>query len=130
MDTIADLLSQIKNAYMAKKAEVVTDWSKMRESVIKVLVDLGFIEDVKVEKNDKKRKVLRITLRYDPKGRPVLTDLKRVSKPGCRMYTTAQKIPVILGGLGSVIISTSKGVMTGKEAKQKNLGGEIICKIY
>jgi len=130
MDTIADLLSQIKNAYMAQKLEVITGWSKMRESLLMVLASLGFIEEVKVEKNDKKRKILKVKLKYDSKGRPVLTEVKRVSKPGCRIYTTAQKIPYVLGGLGSVIISTSKGIMTGKEAKEKNLGGEIICKIY
>jgi len=130
MDKIADLLSQIKNAYMAKKVEVITDWSKVREDLLRVVDDLGFIEEFKVEKNDKKRKILKIKLRYDPKGRPVLTEVKRVSKPGCRIYTTAQKIPFVLGGLGSVIISTSKGIMTGKKAREKNLGGEIICKVY
>lgn len=130
MDTIADLLSQIKNAYLAGKSEVRTGWSKMRRNLTEVIAQEGFIDEVKVKKDDKKRKQLVISLTYDDRGRPIITNIKRVSKPGRRVYTTAEKIPFVLGGKGTVIISTSKGLMTGYEARKKNLGGEIICEIY
>ncbi len=130
MDTIADLLSQIKNAYLAGKSEVRTGWSKMRRNLTEVIAQEGFIDEVKVKKDDKKRKQLVISLTYDDRGRPIVTSIKRVSKPGRRVYTTAEKIPFVLGGKGTVIISTSKGLMTGYEARKKNLGGEIICEIY
>ena len=130
MDKIADLLSQIKNAGMAGKNEVKTSWSKMRQGLAEVLAEEGYLGEVTVEKDDKKRKVLVIKLRYDQKGRSVITDLKRVSKPGCRIYTAAHKIPVTLGGVGTTILSTPKGLMIGSEARKKNLGGEVICQIY
>ncbi len=130
MDPIADLLSQIKNAYMAGKKEIITPWSKMRQSLVKILVKEGFLDEVKVKKDDKKRKQLVIQMAYTDQGQPVVSQIKRVSKPGRRIYTTADKIPVVLGGLGTTILSTSKGLMTDSEAKKKNLGGEVICQIY
>ncbi len=130
MDKIADLLSQIKNAGMVNKSEVKTSWSKMRQGLAELLAKEGYLDEVKVEKDDKKRKVLVIKLKYDKKGRSVITSLKRVSKPGCRIYTTADKIPVTLGGVGTTVLSTPKGLMTGSQAGKKNLGGEVICQIY
>lgn len=130
MDPIADLLSQIKNAYMARNEEVVISWSKFRQNLLEVLEKEGYVGKIKVEKDDKKRKQLFIGLIYDDKGRPVVTEIKRISKPGRRIYTTVDKIPVILDGLGTTIISTSQGLMTGSEARKNNLGGEIICQIY
>lgn len=130
MDTIADLLSQIKNAYMAGKMEVIAPWSKMRQRLSEILAEEGFIDQVKVEKNEKKQKQLILKLTYDHQGQPVVTQLRKVSTPGRRVYTTADKIPVILNGLGVTVLSTSQGLMTGSQARKKNLGGEVICKIY
>ncbi len=130
MDTVADLLSQIKNAYMARNQEVITPWSKFRQSLLEILEKAGYIGKVKIKKDDKKRKQLFIKLVYDDQGRPIVSQIKRVSRPGCRIYTTADKIPFVLNGLGTTVISTSQGLMTGSEARKKNLGGEIICQLY
>jgi small subunit ribosomal protein S8 len=130
MDVIADLLSQIKNAYMAHKDQVVTDWSKNRQSVAEVLSNEGYIGEVKVKKLKNNKKNMVINLKYDDQGRPVVTQIKRISKPGCRIYTSANKIPRSLGGVGITILSTSEGVMTGYQARKNNLGGEVICQVY
>ncbi len=130
MDTVANFLSQIRNAYSANHQKVEADWSKLRQALAELLVEEGYVEDVKVEKIDKTKKKLVINLRYDKENRPMVTKIKRVSKPGRRVYTTVDKIPVTLGGVGTTILSTSKGLMIGRKAKKENLGGEIICQIY
>jgi len=130
MDTVADLLSQIKNGYMAGKNQIVVPWSKLRENLVKKLVDIGYLKDIEVKKDEKKRKKIEIRLRYDNQGRPVVTEIKRISKPGCRIYTTVDKIPITLGGTGTTILSTSKGIMTGQEARRENVGGEVMCQLY
>ncbi len=130
MDTIGNILSQIYNAYIANHQEVETDWSKFREALVNLLVKEGYLKGVKVKKVDKVKKKMIIALQYDSKDRPIVTKIKRVSKPGRRVYATANKIPITLGGTGTTILSTSQGLMIGKEARKKNLGGEVICQIY
>ncbi len=130
MDTIADLLSQIKNAYMAHKDQVVTGWSKSRQALVEVLSKEGYVGEIEVKDLENNKKSLSIGLRYDDRGRPLVTQIKRVSKPGCRIYKSANNIPRCLGGVGTTILSTPKGVMTGFQARKKNLGGEIICQVY
>ena len=130
MDTVANFLSQIRNAYLANHQEVTTDWSKLRQALAELLVKQGYLKGVKTKKVDKTKKSLVIDLRYDNQDRPMVTKIKRVSKPGRRVYTTVDKIPVTLGGVGTTILSTSQGLMTGQKARKENLGGEIICQIY
>ena len=130
IDPIANFISIIKNGYLAKKAEVKVPASKFKENLAKVLVKEGFLENVKTEKiKDQFVENLILTLKYEGK-KPVLTDIQRVSKPGLRVYLGKAKIPKVLGGLGIVVMSTPEGLMTGQEAKAKNLGGEAICKIW
>lgn len=127
-DPIADMLTRIRNAIAASKAYVVMPHSNMKENIAKILKDNGFISDYKVEK-DGAFKALTLTVKPDG-GAAVISDLQRVSKPGRRVYTNVEDIPLILGGRGMVIVSTSGGVMTGREARQKGLGGELICKVW
>lgn len=130
MDTVGDFLSQIKNGFMAGKKQVRTPASKLRLGLAKILASQGFLGDVKEEKIDKTKKELVVDLVYDEKERPIITEIKRVSTPGRRIYVTADKIPYVLGGQGVVVLSTSKGLMVGREAREKNLGGEVICTVY
>jgi small subunit ribosomal protein S8 len=125
-DSIADLLTRIRNASGARKQAVVMPYSKLKEQVARILADNHFIEDVKVTK-DGGFQSLELTLSADPE---TITSLVRVSKPGRRVYTSAKDIPVVLGGRGLVIVSTSGGVMTGRDAYKKGLGGELICKVW
>jgi small subunit ribosomal protein S8 len=125
-DSIADLLTRIRNASTARRNVVVMPYSKMKEQVAKILKDNGFIEDVKVAKAGN-FKSLEISLSADPEA---ITSLQRVSKPGRRVYTSSKDIPLVLGGRGLVIVSTSGGVMTGRDARKKGLGGELICRVW
>jgi len=125
-DSIADLLTRIRNAKTARKQLVVMPYSKLKEQVARILEVNGFIEAVNVTENGG-FKSLEINLLTDPEA---ITSLERVSKPGRRVYTAAKDIPLVLGGRGLVIISTSGGVMTGREARKKGLGGELICKVW
>jgi small subunit ribosomal protein S8 len=127
-DPIADMIIRIKNALMAKHDTVAVPHSKMKQTIGEILVANHYVEECKVE-NKVPQSELIIKLRYV--GRlPAITDVKRVSTPGRRMYTSAQKIPRALGGYGITIVSTSKGVMTDREAKKQNLGGEVLCQIW
>lgn len=125
-DSIADLLTRIRNASMARRSVVVMPHSKMTEQVATILKENGFIVSVKVN-NDTKFKSLELGLSSNPE---TITSLVRVSKPGRRVYAAASDIPLILGGRGLVILSTSSGVMTGRDARRKGLGGELICKVW
>jgi len=130
-DPIADFLFRIKNAYLVDKEIVNIPHSKIKENLAEVLVNKGFIEKIKVEllSKNKKIKTIKVTLKYKDK-KPVLTHIKRISKPGARIYVKKDKIPRVLSGLGTVILSTPKGFMTGKEARKRELGGEMICEIW
>jgi len=125
-DSIADLLTRIRNAGTARKRTVVMPYSKLSEQVAEILKNNRFIESVAVAKNGN-FKALELGLSSDPE---TITSLVRVSKPGRRVYTSAKNIPIVLGGRGLVIVSTSSGVMTGREAYKKGLGGELICKVW
>tara|TARA_Y100000817_G_C16707714_1_gene477846 strand:- start:147 stop:533 length:387 start_codon:yes stop_codon:yes gene_type:complete len=123
-DTISDLLTRLRNAQNASKDSVDIPFSKLKHSICQVLLNEGYIEKIDTDDTDKKN--LRITLKYY-EGRPVIEKINRISKPGIRIYKSANEIPIVNNGLGICIVSTSKGVMTDKDARKNNCGGEIIC---
>lgn len=127
-DTVADMITRIKNAYMARHSDVTMPASKQRESIAKILAETGYIVEF-VREEQKPQDVLKLTLRY-VKGKPALTDVKRISSPGRRVYEPADKLPRVLGGYGISVISTSQGVMTDKTAREKGLGGEVMFKMW
>jgi len=127
-DPIADMLTRIRNASMAGKNEVRLPNSKLKQTVAEQLKKAGYLDAVKVEKA-KPQDELIITI-YEEGRSPIFTEIERVSKPGRRVYTSANEIPKVKNGRGIVLISTSKGVMTGVEAIKQRLGGELICKVY
>jgi small subunit ribosomal protein S8 len=127
-DPIADMLTRIRNAVMARHTEVSIPASNMKIAIAKILKDEGYIRDYSVNR-DTPQGTIYVTLRYVDR-RPVLTQLKRVSKPGLRVYTRRDGIPRVRGGLGTAIISTPQGVMTGRQAYQQGLGGEVLCYVW
>jgi len=128
-DPIADMLTRIRNAVMAQHGYVVMPSSKIKVAVARILRDEGFIQDFDVTQ-DRPQPRLRIWLKYTANRRPVITGLRRVSKPGCRVYTKRKEIPWVRSGVGIAIISTPKGVMTDRRARRLGVGGEIICYIW
>ena len=128
-DPIADMLTRIHNANALKYKEVAMPVSKTKMEIARILKDEGFIEDYKV-RNDKTVKSLVLTLKYTNKKERVITGLKRISKPGLRVYTKSTDVPKVLNGFGIAIISTSKGIMTDKEARKQALGGEVMAYIW
>ena len=128
-DTIADMLTRIRNANQMRYQEVSVPASNLKVSLAKILKEEGFIEDYKVV-NDNVQGTIELTLKYGQNKERVITGLKRISKPGLRVYAKAGEVPKVLNGLGIAIISTSHGVMTDKEARKKNLGGEVLCYIW
>ncbi len=130
-DPIADMLTRIRNANMVSLTEVEMPSSKLKVELAKLLKSEGYVEDYAViEKEGSAFKTLKITLKYDEKSKPVITNLKRVSRPGLRNYCKAKDIPQVLGGMGIAIISTSKGLLTDRKAKKENVGGEILCYVW
>jgi len=127
-DPIADMLTRIRNAFMARKKEVVLPYSKIKLAIAELLIKEGYME--KVEKSNDKKPLLILKLLYDKENEPAITLLKRVSKPGHRKYVKSSEIHSVLNGFGISIISTPKGLMTNKQAHKEKLGGEIICEIY
>ena len=123
-DPIGDFLIRIKNGYLARKKKVTAPFSKIKEKLAKILVDSGYLAELKRDKNK-----LIVRLRY-PEGKPALEEVRRISKPGCRIYKKRKEIKPVRSGFGMAIISTPKGLMTDKEARKKNLGGEVICEIW
>jgi len=128
-DPIADMLTRIRNAILARHDSVLVPASRMKLSIAKILKEEGFISDYEVLKG-KPQRVIKIYLKYAEKKEPVLTGLKRVSKPGLRIYVQRAEIPRVYGGLGIAIVSTSKGVMTGHQAWRQKVGGELLCYIW
>lgn len=128
-DPIADFLTRIRNAQTAGHRKVDVPASKLKRAMAKILVDKGFISKF-INIEDGKQGVIRMFLKYDSYGHPVIHDLKRYSKPGLRVYKGSADVPRSQNGLGIVIVSTSKGIMTDKEARKLNVGGEILCTIY
>ncbi len=128
-DPIADMLSRIRNAIAVNKSEINLPHSKVKESIAKLLKDNKFIENVSVEENEGIGKSLKLTLN-SMNSNSRITEITRLSTPGRRLYTGFDEIPTIKSGRGIVIVSTSKGIMTGDEAKKSRTGGELICRIY
>lgn len=128
-DTISDFLTRIRNAQQAGHRRVDIPASKIKRAITKILVDKGYINKF-IDIEDGKQGMLRLFLKYDTYGQPVIKEIKRISKPGLRKYSSNGDLPKAYGGLGVVIVSTSKGVMTDKEARKLNVGGEVLCSIY
>jgi small subunit ribosomal protein S8 len=129
-DPIADMLTRIRNAIMARHDSVLIPASKTKISIADILKQEGFITDYEVVKGNTPQRVIKIQLKYTGKKEPVLTGLKRVSKPGLRVYVGKGEIPRIYEGLGITILSTPSGVMTGRQAWRKGVGGEVLCYIW
>lgn len=127
-DPIADMFIQIKNGLANKNISVTIPVSKTKQEILRILKDANYIEDFSEENKDK-RKSLLIKLKYTDK-KPTITHLKRISKPGLRIYAGWRNIPNPLGGLGLAIVSTPQGIISGKDAKKKRIGGEVICEVY
>lgn len=128
-DPIADMLTRIRNALKAMHDEVSVPSSKMKVAIAKILKDEGYIKDYKVIQ-DNKQGILKIALEWGSHGEKIITGLKKVSKPGRRVYCGKEDIPVVIGGLGITILSTSRGILTGAQAKKMDIGGEVICNIW
>ena len=127
-DTIADMLTRIRNANQMRYEEVQVPASNIKVEIARILKEEGFINDYKVVKDDAQGTIV-LTLKYNKKER-VITGLKRISKPGLRVYAKNDEVPKVLNGLGIAIISTSKGIMTDKEARKENIGGEVLAYIW
>jgi small subunit ribosomal protein S8 len=128
-DPIADLLTRIRNASQAKHATVDIPASNMKKAIAQILVDEGYVTSYKVTE-DNKQGVITITLKYTDNMQPVITGLRRISKPGLRIYTSCEDMPKVLKGIGTAIVSTPKGVMTDKQARKENVGGEVLAFVW
>jgi small subunit ribosomal protein S8 len=128
VDPVSDLLTRIRNAHKAKHRRVDIPSSNLKKAVAQLLLDQKFIANFTVLE-DKKQGILRINLKYND-GKPVIAGLRRISKPGIRTYRASDKMPRVLGGLGIAIVSTSRGLMTGTQAKKQNVGGEILAYVW
>jgi small subunit ribosomal protein S8 len=128
-DPIADLLTRIRNANRARKDTTDVPWSKVKEAIARVLADEGFLREVSVN-DESGRKILRVSLKYDEFRRPVMSGIRRVSRPSLRIYVGGREIPVIRKGLGISVLSTPKGVIADRVARKENVGGEVICSVW
>lgn len=128
-DPIADMLTRIRNAVLAKKKDVRIPWCRMNVEIAKILKEEGYIKNFKVMEGNI-QSVLNIILKYTDDNESVISGLSRVSSPGCRIYCKSDTIPKVLDGLGIVILSTSKGVMTGKKCEDQGIGGEVLCQVW
>lgn len=128
-DTIADLLTRIRNASSAKHETVEVPASNMKKAIVEILFEEGYINKFVVSE-DEKQGMIKIYLKYTENKKPVITGLKRVSKPGLRIYSDVENMPKVMKGLGIALISTSKGIMTGRKARKENVGGEVLAFIW
>jgi small subunit ribosomal protein S8 len=128
-DPIGDMLIRLKNALMARHKSVIVPASKMKLEIARILKEEGYIEDYKYIKEETQPKI-EIILKYDENKRPIIAGVKRVSKPGRRIYKGYRDLPKVLDGFGIAIVSTSQGIMTDHEAKKRKVGGEVICEIW
>lgn len=128
-DPIADMLTRIRNAQAANQSEVLIPASKIKAEIAKILIKEGFVKEVAEEKENN-QSFIKIILKYLKTKEPVIQGLKRISKPGCKIYAKKDSLPRVLSGLGIAIISTSRGLMTDKEARKRKLGGEVICEVW
>jgi small subunit ribosomal protein S8 len=129
IDPIADMLTRIRNGLMVRKTFVLVPSSRVKTAIAQVLLDEGFIQGYEVT-DERPQPNIRVWLKYDEKRRPILTNLKRVSKPGRRVYTGKRELPWVLSGMGVAIISTPRGLMTDREARRQGVGGEILCYVW
>lgn len=128
-DPIADLLTRIRNGNGARKERVDVPWSQLKEAITRVLIAEGFLRDVTVV-GEGVTKALRLVLKYDEQRRPVITGIERVSRPSLRVYVGKEEIPLVRGGLGINVLSTPAGVLVDREAKQRGIGGELLCAVW
>lgn len=128
-DTVADMLTRIRNANTAKHDTVEIPASNMKKSIAQILLDEGYIKDFEIIE-DGKQGVIKITLKYGPNKTQIITGLRKVSKPGLRIYSGCEDMPKVMKGLGIAIVSTSKGVMTDKQARKENVGGEVLAFVW
>ncbi|MDY2738108.1 30S ribosomal protein S8 [Intestinibacter sp.] len=128
-DPIADMLTRIRNANTVKHETVDVPASNIKKEIVRILLEEGFVRGYDVIE-DEKQGIIRIQLKYGQAGEKVIQGIKRISKPGMRVYTNAHEIPKVLNGLGIAIISTSKGILTDKQARKENVGGEVICYVW
>ena len=128
-DPISDMLTRIRNAGMARHAQVVSPSSRQKLAIAKVLEEEGFLGEVRVEPRAG-HPMLVMTVRYDEEGRPLIDGIKRVSKPGRRVYVNARDVPKIRNGLGISVISTSKGILSDSSARESSVGGEVVCEVW
>jgi len=129
IDPIADMLTRIRNGLMLRKAFVLVPSSRIKTAIAQILLDEGFIQGYEVT-DERPQPNIRVWLKYDNKRRSILTNLKRVSKPGRRVYTGKRDLPWVLSGMGVAIISTPRGLMTDREARRQGIGGEILCYVW
>lgn len=131
MDPIADMLTRIRNAIGARHTKVDVPASRLKIEVARILKEEGYVTNYSLKTSeDSKARTLRIFLRYGPKGESVISHLERVSRPSRRVYVASDEVPKVLGGLGINILSTSHGVMTGRQARRSKVGGELLCSVY
>ncbi len=128
-DPIADMLTRIRNAITAKHADVEIPASKTKKAIVDILLEEGYIESYEIVEHELQN-IIKVTLKYGYKGERVITGLKRISKPGLRVYAKSSELPKVLNGLGIAIVSTSKGIMTDKNARNLNLGGEVLAYVW
>ena len=134
-DPISDMLTRIRNGVSAKQTRVDLPASKLKVEIAKILQDEGYIQGFRMveqpaEKNRQARPMIRLFLKYGPHGEKVITGLERISRPGRRVYIGVEEVPAVLGGLGTSILTTSRGVMTGRAARKAGVGGEVLCNVW
>jgi small subunit ribosomal protein S8 len=128
-DPISDYLTRVRNALLAEHEDVTVPSSRLKREISRILKEQGYISDFSVEQGDK-GEVLKVTLRYTEDRDPVISGMERVSRPGRRRYVPSSEVPRVLGGMGTTIVSTSSGVMTGHEARKKGVGGEVVAYVW
>lgn len=128
-DPVADLLTRIRNAVRSHHAKLDVPSSKLKLEIVRILREEGFVDDFKVNQEDG-HPTLKVQLKYGPNDQPVISNLRRVSQPGCRVYVGRHEIRPVLGGLGISILSTPRGVMTGRDARKQGVGGELLCEVW
>jgi small subunit ribosomal protein S8 len=128
-DPIADMLTRVRNAIRARHPKVDVPASKLKVEIARILKEEGYIANFKVAEEGVK-KTIKIYLKYGPDNQPIISEIERVSRPGCRVYVGREEIPRVLGGLGINILTTARGVMTGRDAHREKVGGEILCRIW
>ena len=129
-DPVADLLTRIRNAHMAKHDKLDVPSSKLKQAIVRILKEEGYIKNYKVVDSKGRHPIIRVYLKYEPSGKPMINGLQRVSKPGRRIYCGKDEVPRVLNGLGISILTTNKGIMATRKAQKMGVGGEVLCNIW